>query len=499
MDYSVLVLPVHHPVVMAKRVATLDALSGGRVRLAVGAGWMREEIESCGVDFATRGRRMGEQIEVLRKLWSQHGPEGVDHQGEFYEFRGAMSYRKPVRPGGIPIHMGGHSLVAARRAGRSGDGLQPLGVAGDELARIVTVMRTEAERSGRDPNALELTVKHQGRGSRRRRRRPLRRVGQPGCTWAHRTPKTSRRSRMSSRPVRSVSGCCPPDGVRPAGAGGLPSAMRGSLDQALAMNGSAVFVECAFFSFTRLEEDSSHRSYSEWLQLDHRPENLASPGVALGGRWRRTEGCARAEGSASAQFADVDYVSMYWFRAPVQESAKAWRDLSEASFLYGRGPVIPGVRRLLTSFFLPVKGYVAGRALVSPEVLPFSPNRGLHVELSHSADPHGLSPHDYFRWQDRTCIPDLLTVEGVADAWTFTFDQPQRHPSIPGMNEEPDYAPHSLRMRLLYLDEDPVEVTQAIREREARWGAGGRGAPPQAEQEMLFSAPFRTIVPWEDW
>src|SRR3954470_13347037 len=66
---GVLVLPNHHPVVLAKRVATVDALSSGRLRLVVGVGWLKEEIESCGADFATRGRRADEQITVMRALW----------------------------------------------------------------------------------------------------------------------------------------------------------------------------------------------------------------------------------------------------------------------------------------------------------------------------------------------------------------------------------------------------------------------------------------------
>src|SRR5690606_7846694 len=73
---GVLVLPNHHPVVLAKRAATVDVLSGGRLRLCVGAGWMREEIEACGADFATRGRRMDESIDVLRTLWVESGPDG---------------------------------------------------------------------------------------------------------------------------------------------------------------------------------------------------------------------------------------------------------------------------------------------------------------------------------------------------------------------------------------------------------------------------------------
>lgn len=157
---GVLVLPNHHPVVLAKRLATIDALSGGRLRLVVGMGWMREEIEACGADFESRGRRGDEQLRVLRKLWADTAPEGASHDGEFFRFKGSMSYPKPVQEGGIPIHVGGHTKAAARRAGRHGDGLQPLGVAGDELRALVALMREEAERNGRDPDALELTLGH---------------------------------------------------------------------------------------------------------------------------------------------------------------------------------------------------------------------------------------------------------------------------------------------------------------------------------------------------
>ncbi|MDN4172191.1 LLM class F420-dependent oxidoreductase [Nocardioides sp. SOB77] len=157
---GVLVLPNHHPLVLAKRLATLDALSGGRLRVCVGMGWMREEVEACGTDFETRGRRADEQLQVMRALWAGTDPAGVDHRGEFFSFSGAMSWPKPAQPGGVPLHVGGHSRAAARRAGRHGDGLQPLGVAGEELAALVALMREEAERAGRDPDRLELSLGH---------------------------------------------------------------------------------------------------------------------------------------------------------------------------------------------------------------------------------------------------------------------------------------------------------------------------------------------------
>jgi len=157
---GVLVLSNHHPVVLAKRAATVDALSGGRLRLCVGVGWMKEEVQACGTDFATRGRRADEAIDAMRALWADTAPEGASFHGEFFRFERAMSYPKPVRTGGIPIHIGGHSRAAARRAGRRGDGLQPLGLSGDDLRRLVGVMRTEAAQVGRDPDTLELTLGH---------------------------------------------------------------------------------------------------------------------------------------------------------------------------------------------------------------------------------------------------------------------------------------------------------------------------------------------------
>jgi probable F420-dependent oxidoreductase len=157
---GVLVLPQHQPVVLAKRVATLDRLSAGRVRLCIGVGWMREEAQACGVDFASRGRRADESIDVMRALWAESGPEGASHKGEFFAFDRALSYPKPSAPSGVPIHIGGHSVAAARRAGRRGDGFQPLGLAKEDLADRLAVMRAEAEAAGRDPARLEVTLGH---------------------------------------------------------------------------------------------------------------------------------------------------------------------------------------------------------------------------------------------------------------------------------------------------------------------------------------------------
>ena len=107
---GVLVLPNHHPVVLAKRVATLDALSGGRVRLCVGVGWLKEEIDACGAPFDSRGRRADEQLAVMRALWEDR-PEGASFHGEFFDFddASAIPSRWPVR---------GHRSISVDTAGR---------------------------------------------------------------------------------------------------------------------------------------------------------------------------------------------------------------------------------------------------------------------------------------------------------------------------------------------------------------------------------------------
>jgi probable F420-dependent oxidoreductase len=155
---GVLVVPNHQAVVLAKRIATVDVLSKGRVRMCLGVGWMEEELLATGADPRTRGRRTDETIEAMRLLWADSGSSGAAYSGEFVRFAHAHSFPKPVRAGGVPLHIGGHSEAAARRAGRLGDGFQPLGLSPDDLAVRIAQMRQAAADAGRDPDAVELSV-----------------------------------------------------------------------------------------------------------------------------------------------------------------------------------------------------------------------------------------------------------------------------------------------------------------------------------------------------
>ncbi|MER7453209.1 TIGR03619 family F420-dependent LLM class oxidoreductase [Nocardia beijingensis] len=155
---AVLLLPYHHPVVLAKRLATIDVLSKGRMRLlTVGLGTLPGEARAVGVDFTSRGRRADEAIDVLRLLWSGDA-EGVSFDGEFFRFDNLCSYPKPVGGEPLPIHVGGSSRAAARRAGARGDGYFPGGLLGPaERAEQLAIAHAAADAAGRDPGAFEYT------------------------------------------------------------------------------------------------------------------------------------------------------------------------------------------------------------------------------------------------------------------------------------------------------------------------------------------------------
>lgn len=148
---GILIVPQHNPVVAAKQVATLDHLTGGRLLLGIGVGWLKEEFDAIGAPFDDRGRRTDEYIEAMRELW---GAERPTYHGEYVHFDAAYCRPQPVR-GSVPIIVGGHSKAAARRAGRLGDGFFPARGASAELIQLA---RDVAAEHGRDPAALEMTT-----------------------------------------------------------------------------------------------------------------------------------------------------------------------------------------------------------------------------------------------------------------------------------------------------------------------------------------------------
>jgi probable F420-dependent oxidoreductase len=155
---GILILPQRNPVVLAKEVATLDRLSGGRVELGIGVGWLEEEFDAIGISFEDRGARTDDHIAALRALWTQ---DQATHDGSHSSFHDAISRPRPTQ-GSVPIVVGGHSKAAARRAGRLGDGFFPGKGDHEGLAELIAVLRATAVEHGRDPDSIEITASGNG-------------------------------------------------------------------------------------------------------------------------------------------------------------------------------------------------------------------------------------------------------------------------------------------------------------------------------------------------
>lgn len=149
---GILIVPQRNPVITAKELATLDVMSGGRLTVGVGAGWLAEEFDALNASFDDRGKRLDEYVAVMRALW-QGGKTTFD--GDFFQFQDCISRPRPAN-GTIPIVVGGHTKAAARRAGRIGDGFFPGSASMDELTELLSIVRRTAEESGRDPDAIEM-------------------------------------------------------------------------------------------------------------------------------------------------------------------------------------------------------------------------------------------------------------------------------------------------------------------------------------------------------
>jgi probable F420-dependent oxidoreductase len=142
---SVLVLPYRHPLDTAKRAATLDLLSGGRLVLGVGVGWMREEFDALGVDFDSRVANFDEQLQILRAAWTQ---PRVAHQGTVFSFDPVGVAPRPSRPDGVELWLGGHAAGALRRACRYATAVHWVSEPVNEIRRRAEALRVAAQEVG---------------------------------------------------------------------------------------------------------------------------------------------------------------------------------------------------------------------------------------------------------------------------------------------------------------------------------------------------------------
>ena len=150
----ILIVPQRNPLVLAKELATLDRISGGRVELGLGVGWMKEEFDALGIEWDRRGARNDEYVAAMRALWA--GPHAEFH-GEFVDFPPVTCSPRPVQAS-IPVIVGGDTDAAIRRAVRLADGFFPGEGDAEKLGALLGRLRAAAEAAGRDPSSIEINA-----------------------------------------------------------------------------------------------------------------------------------------------------------------------------------------------------------------------------------------------------------------------------------------------------------------------------------------------------
>ncbi|MGB8860970.1 MAG: LLM class F420-dependent oxidoreductase [Ilumatobacteraceae bacterium] len=151
----ILILPQRNPLVLAKELATLDHLSGGRVELGIGVGWMKEEFDALGVPWDRRGTRTDEYLAAMRTVWSG---SHVEFHGEFVDFEPLTATPRPPQGANIPILVGGDTPVAIRRAARVADGYFPGELKAERLGELITEVRQACTDIDRDPDSVEINA-----------------------------------------------------------------------------------------------------------------------------------------------------------------------------------------------------------------------------------------------------------------------------------------------------------------------------------------------------
>lgn len=151
----ILILPQRNPLVLAKEIATLDHLSGGRVELGIGVGWLREEFDALGVPWERRGARTDEYVAALRAVWSDRH---VEFHGDFVDFEPLTCTPRPAQGADVPILVGGDTSAAIRRAAKLADGYFPGEGTTDGLRDLIGRLSEECQRQGRDPAEVEINA-----------------------------------------------------------------------------------------------------------------------------------------------------------------------------------------------------------------------------------------------------------------------------------------------------------------------------------------------------
>jgi probable F420-dependent oxidoreductase len=160
---SVLVLPYHQPMRLAKAAATLDVISGGRLLLGVGVGVIEQELNAMGSPYAERGAITDETIAILKRLWTEDEPS---HEGKRYQFKGMKFSPKPMQKPHIPLIIGGVSRAAIRRAARVGNGWHPTAMPPEELRAAMDYLAQETRAAGRSAGDVPVSISLPMQGGR---------------------------------------------------------------------------------------------------------------------------------------------------------------------------------------------------------------------------------------------------------------------------------------------------------------------------------------------
>ena len=152
---GILLLPQHQPLILAKELATLDVLSGGRLMVGVGVGWAEEEYQALGVPFPERGARADEYLDAMRAIWSEEKPA---YHGQYVSFQGVQAYPHPIQQPTPPIITGGRAPAVIRRTVEQANGWYGFAFDLDETAAVLTQLRAASERYQRPASLGELEI-----------------------------------------------------------------------------------------------------------------------------------------------------------------------------------------------------------------------------------------------------------------------------------------------------------------------------------------------------
>ena len=235
-------------------------------------------------------------------------------------------------------------------------------------------------------------------------------------------------------------------------------------------------VRLAFLSLTGTSETGDDAGYLEWHAMDHMPEQYSLPGMLNGQRWRSTPRCRQERAAQHDDLVPVENAVCYLIGDPPTPTLEDFIALGRTLADVGRYPqVIPS--RFLGAFEL-LEARAARRVLVSDEVVPWRPNRGIYLIVERLTDPSAAG--QFLREVHLRQIPALLDVPGVAGVWWFGTTPRYRHPT---------FTKGNFRATICYLDDDPAAVAAGLRPVLEDWWERGPVEP-------WLAAPFESVVQW---